>query len=64
VYATGQAFHANDENVPYLRLAFGWIEREDIAPGVAALAECIRAATTLAVSGQQSAFSRGMGEAR
>jgi 2-aminoadipate transaminase len=45
VYATGQAFHANDEDVPYLRLAFGWIEREDIAAGVAALAECIRAAT-------------------
>jgi DNA-binding transcriptional MocR family regulator len=45
VYATGQAFHANDEDVPYLRLACGWIEREDIAAGVAALAECIRAAT-------------------
>src|SRR6266852_555333 len=29
VYATGQAFHANNQDVPYLRLAFGWIERGD-----------------------------------
>ena len=42
LYATGQAFHAGDEDVPYLRLAFGWIEREDIAPGVRVLAQCVR----------------------
>src|SRR5216683_83568 len=41
-YATGQAFHANNEDVPYLRLAFGWIERGDIADGVRLLADCIR----------------------
>jgi 2-aminoadipate transaminase len=41
-YATGQAFHAHDQDVPYLRLAFGWIEREDILDGVRLLAECVR----------------------
>jgi 2-aminoadipate transaminase len=44
VYATGQAFNANNADVPYLRLAFGWIEREQIAEGVRILAECVRAA--------------------
>jgi DNA-binding transcriptional MocR family regulator len=44
LYATGQAFHPGDEDVPYLRLAFGWIEREDIAPGVRILAQCVREA--------------------
>jgi 2-aminoadipate transaminase len=42
-YATGQAFHAHNQDVPYLRLAFGWIAREDIPDGVRLLAECIRA---------------------
>ena len=41
-YATGQAFHAHNEDVPYLRLAFGWIDRADIVDGVRLLAECIR----------------------
>jgi len=41
-YATGQAFHAHNEDVPYLRLAFGWIDRDDITEGVRLLAECIR----------------------
>jgi 2-aminoadipate transaminase len=41
-YATGQAFHANNDDVPYLRLAFGWIDREDILDGVRLLAECVR----------------------
>ena len=43
-YATGQAFHALNEDVPYLRLAFGWIEKDEIAEGVRALAECVREA--------------------
>jgi|SRR5579859_1599188 len=42
-YSTGQAFHAGNEDVEYLRLAFGWIERDDIAEGVRILAECVRA---------------------
>ncbi|HEY3063689.1 MAG TPA: PLP-dependent aminotransferase family protein [Chloroflexota bacterium] len=44
MYATGQAFHALDQDVPYLRLAFGWIEREDIPKGVRLLAQCVREA--------------------
>lgn len=43
VYSTGQAFHAGNEDVEYLRLAFGWIERDDIAEGIRILAECVRA---------------------
>jgi 2-aminoadipate transaminase len=49
-YATGQAFHAHGQDVAYLRLAFGWIEREDIAPGVQALAECVRQAMPAAAA--------------
>ena len=44
-YATGQAFHALDQDIPYLRLAFGWIDKEDIAEGVRQLAACVREAT-------------------
>jgi 2-aminoadipate transaminase len=44
-YSTGQAFHAGGQDVPYLRLAFGWIDREDIPEGVRLLAECVRAST-------------------
>jgi 2-aminoadipate transaminase len=44
VYATGQAFDADGEDVAYLRLAFGWIAETDIADGVRALVECIREA--------------------
>lgn len=43
VYSTGQAFHAGNEDVEYLRLAFGWIERDDITEGIRILAECVRA---------------------
>ncbi len=43
-YATGQAFHAMNEDVPYLRLAFGWIDKDEIAEGVRALADCVRQA--------------------
>lgn len=41
-YATGQAFHTLGHDVPYLRLAFGWIAIEDIPEGVRQLAECVR----------------------
>lgn len=49
-YATGQAFHALGQDVAYLRLAFGWIEKDDIPEGVRVLAECVRAATPTPVS--------------
>jgi len=48
-YATGQAFHARGEDVPYLRLAFGWIAAEDIPDGVRLLAECVREAMPASV---------------
>jgi 2-aminoadipate transaminase len=41
-YATGQAFHTLGQDVPYLRLAFGWIDKEDIPDGVHLLAELMR----------------------
>ena len=43
-YATGQAFHAAGQDVPYLRLAFGWIDKDSIAEGVHELATCVKAA--------------------
>jgi 2-aminoadipate transaminase len=49
-YATGQAFHAHNQDVPYLRLAFGWINRADIPEGVRMLAECVRESMPAAVS--------------
>jgi 2-aminoadipate transaminase len=49
-YATGQAFHALSQDVPYLRLAFGWIAKDDIAKGVRILAECVREAMPAHVS--------------
>jgi 2-aminoadipate transaminase len=48
-YATGQAFHAAEQDVPYLRLAFGWIDREDIPTGVRRLAQCVRQSMPAAV---------------
>jgi 2-aminoadipate transaminase len=48
-YASGQAFHALNSDVPYLRLAFGWINKDDIAEGVRLLAECVREATPASV---------------
>jgi 2-aminoadipate transaminase len=48
-YATGQAFHARGEDVPYLRLAFGWIADKDIADGIRLLADCVREATPAGV---------------
>jgi 2-aminoadipate transaminase len=49
-YSTGQAFHALNADVPYLRLSFGWIEKDDIAEGVRVLAECVREAMPAGVA--------------
>ena len=40
-YGSGRSFDAADREVPYLRLAFGFIDRADIPPGIAALARCL-----------------------
>jgi 2-aminoadipate transaminase len=50
-YHLGQSFHASNEDVPYLRLAFGWIDKADIADGVRTLAECVREAMPARISG-------------
>lgn len=49
-YSTGQAFDAACRDVPYLRLAFGWIDKDLIAEGVHQLSECLRAAMPARVS--------------
>ena len=50
VCSTGQVFHAHGQDVPYIRLAFGWIAAEEIRDGVRALAECVREATPAPVA--------------
>jgi len=42
-YATGKAFHVYREDVPYLRLAFGYASLDEIGEGIPMLAECVRA---------------------
>ena len=44
VYAPGSAFEIHGADIPYLRLAFGFISLEDIREGIPVLAECIREA--------------------
>lgn len=41
-YATGKAFHVYNEDVPYLRLAFGFATEDQIREGIPKLAECVR----------------------
>ena len=41
-YATGKAFHVYRQDVPYLRLAFGFPSLDDIREGIPLLAECVR----------------------
>jgi 2-aminoadipate transaminase len=45
-YARGRAFHVGNDDVPYLRLAFGHVPADAIRDGIAALAQCIREART------------------
>ena len=44
LYATGKSFSASDKDVPYLRLAFGYIAEDLIDEGVALLGQCIEGA--------------------
>lgn len=41
-YLPGTAFHYQNRNKPYLRLAFGHLTREQIQDGIPVLARCIR----------------------
>lgn len=45
-YLPGSAFHYAGHDVPYLRLAFGHLDEEQIVEGTARLARCIREART------------------
>ena len=45
-FAPGANFHINDEDRPYLRLAFGHVPDDDIRDGIPILAQCIREART------------------
>jgi 2-aminoadipate transaminase len=45
-YLAGASFHYRGEDVPYLRLAFGHLTRDQIRAGVPLLAQCIREART------------------
>jgi len=45
-YARGRAFHVGNEDVPYLRLAFGHVPDDAIREGIPVLAQCIREART------------------
>ena len=42
-YATGKAFNVYHDDVPYLRLAFGYATPEQIWEGIPKLAECVMA---------------------
>ena len=41
-YASGKAFHVDNMDVPYIRLAFGFATHDDIREGIPILADCIR----------------------
>jgi 2-aminoadipate transaminase len=44
LYATGKSFDAAERDVPYLRLAFGYIAQDLIEDGVELLGECVEGA--------------------
>jgi 2-aminoadipate transaminase len=50
IYATGQAFHSLGQDVPFLRLAYGFIAEADIPEGVHLMAECVRMSLPAGVS--------------
>lgn len=45
-YLPGRSFHVESHDVPYLRLAFGHLTREQIEDGIPLLAQCIRESRT------------------
>ncbi len=57
-YARGQAFQVSNEDVPYLRLAFGHLPDAVIEPGIEVLASCIREARTSNEPGRPTSLYR------
>jgi 2-aminoadipate transaminase len=49
-YGTGKSFHTKNEDITYLRLAFGYVSHDDIRGGLPILAECVQAARAVPVS--------------
>jgi 2-aminoadipate transaminase len=57
-YVRGRAFHVGNEDVPYLRLAFGHVPDEAIREGIPVLAQCIREARTTNAPGRPASLYR------
>ncbi len=57
-YARGRAFQVDNEDVPFLRLAFGHVPDEMINEGIPVLAECIREARTSNERGRPTSLYR------
>ncbi len=49
-YASGQGFSPANEDIPYLRIAYGFPSLEDIQDGVPILADCVKVAQRTAVA--------------
>ncbi len=45
-YASGSAFHVHGEDVPFIRLAFGYSSLDQIREGIPLLADCVRQCRT------------------
>ena len=50
LYASGRSFHCYNEEVPHLRLAFGYPSLDEIKEGIALLATCIQQAQAAPVA--------------
>ncbi|NJN51519.1 MAG: PLP-dependent aminotransferase family protein [Gammaproteobacteria bacterium] len=57
-YARGRAFQVNNEDAPYLRLAFGHVPDAAIREGIPVLAQCIREARTSNEPGKPGSLFR------
>jgi 2-aminoadipate transaminase len=57
-YARGRAFQVDNEDVPYLRLAFGHVSDAMIEEGIPVLAQCIREARTSNERGRPASLFR------
>ena len=49
-YGTGKSFHTRNEDIKYLRLAFGYVSHDDIRDGLPILADCVQQARGIAVA--------------
>jgi 2-aminoadipate transaminase len=57
-YARGRAVHVGNEDVPFLRLAFGHVPAQAIREGIPVLAQCIREARTSNEFGKPASLFR------